>query len=103
MVILASGKQEFSGDPVPDDLEKEILAKHSPEAARKGCGLDLIQLNKQINFRRVLVKRHRHNRIVPPSTKIDPSGPSCTLTSSMKARWPRLSPSISCQNHKAAA
>ena len=35
MVILASGKQEFSGDPVPDDLEKEILAKHSPEAARK--------------------------------------------------------------------
>ena len=39
MVILASGKQEFSGDPVPDDLEKEILAKHSPEAARKPHGV----------------------------------------------------------------
>lgn len=34
-MILASGKQEFSGNPLPDDLEKEILAKHSPEAARK--------------------------------------------------------------------
>lgn len=34
-MILASGKQEFTPDPLLSELEKEILAKLSPEAARK--------------------------------------------------------------------
>jgi|GEM_PF-559025 len=34
-MMLASGKQEFSDGPQHGDLEKEILAKLSPEAARK--------------------------------------------------------------------